>query len=60
MAKSLYEAKIEDRKKKNKNIITDMDYFYRDKEAELKAGNPNTIDMTPSVEKPKTIKSEDK
>lgn len=60
MAKSLYEAKIEDRKKKNKNIITDMDYFYRDKVAELKAGNPNTIDMTPSVEKPKTIKSEDK
>lgn len=60
MAKSLYEAKIEDRKKKNKNIITDMDYFYRDKEAELKAGNPNTIDMTPSVAKPKTIKTEDK
>lgn len=49
MAKSLYQAKVEDRQKKNKNIITDMDYFYRDKEAEAKRGNPNTIDMTPVV-----------
>lgn len=60
MAKSLYEAKLDERKKKNKNIITDMDYFFRDKAEELKRGNPNTIDMTPVVEKPKTIKAEDK
>lgn len=46
MAKSLYEAKVEKRKKLNPNIITDMDYMFRDKK------NPsdrvNTINMTPS------------
>ena len=47
--KSLHEAKLEERKKKNKNIITDMDYFFRDKEAEKAKGYPNTIDMTPPV-----------
>jgi hypothetical protein len=45
--KSLYEAKIEERQKKNKNIITDMDYYFRDKEEEAKNGYQNTIDMTP-------------
>ena len=45
--KSLHEHKQEERKKKNKNIITDMDYYFRDKEAEAKKGYPNTIDMTP-------------
>ena len=45
--KSLHEHKMEERKKKNKNIITDMDYFFRDKEAEKAKGYPNTINMTP-------------
>lgn len=45
--KSLHEQKVEERKKKNKNIITDMDYFFRDKEDEKKKGYPNTINMTP-------------
>jgi hypothetical protein len=45
--KSLYEAKIEERQKKNKNIITDMDYYFRDKEEEAKNGYKNTVDMTP-------------
>lgn len=57
--KSLHEAKLEDRKKKNKNIITDMDYYFRDKEAEAKNGNPNTINMSPEVKVSRT-KSADK
>ena len=52
--KSLYELKQEDFKAKNKNTISDADYYLRDKEEELKAGSPNTLDMTPPpVEKPK-------
>lgn len=45
--KSLYELKAEGLKKKNKNAITDADYFLRDKEEEAKAGYPNSLDMTP-------------
>lgn len=44
---SLYELKQEKFKQKNKNVITDADYFLRDKAQEAKEGNPNTIDMTP-------------
>lgn len=54
--KSLYELKQETHKKKNPNTITDADYYLRDKEAEAKAGYPNTIDMTP---KAKTTKKTD-
>lgn len=35
--------------KKNSNIITDSDYFLRDKEEEAKRGYPNTIDLTPKA-----------
>jgi hypothetical protein len=62
MAKSLYEIKQEELKKKNKNTITDADYFLRDKAEEAKQGYPNTIDMTPAPAKPArkvTAKSED-
>ena len=45
--KSLYELKQQEFKKKNKNTITDADYFLRDREEEAKAGYPNSIDMTP-------------
>lgn len=45
--KSLYELKQEQFKKKNKNVITDADYFLRDKKKEALEGSPNTIDMTP-------------
>ena len=44
---SLYELKQEKFKQKNKNVITDADYFLRDKAQEAQEGNPNTIDMTP-------------
>lgn len=50
MAKTLYEIKLEQRKKKSKKdtLITDMDYVLRDKEEERKKGNnKNWIDMTP-------------
>ena len=47
MAKTLYEAKLEKVKKKNNNIITDMDYVFRDKAKEAEKGYPNTLDMTP-------------
>ena len=46
MAKSLYEVKMDERKKSKPNLITDADYFLRDKEKEAKLGNPNTIDIT--------------
>jgi len=49
---SLYELKQAEFKRKNKNTITDADYFLRDKEEEAKRGYPNSIDMTP-VEEPK-------
>jgi hypothetical protein len=50
--KSLYELKAEGLKKKNKNAITDADYFLRDKEEEAKAGYPNSLDMTPAPAAP--------
>ena len=34
MAKSLYEVKMDERKKSKPNLITDADYFLRDKEKE--------------------------
>lgn len=55
--KSLYELKMEAKKKKNSNMITDSDYFLRDKEEEARNGSVNTIDMTPVEVKPKvTVK----
>tara|TARA_R110000823_G_scaffold248421_5_gene372024 strand:- start:132 stop:320 length:189 start_codon:yes stop_codon:yes gene_type:complete len=53
--KSLYELKQEGYKKKNPNVITDADYYLRDKEQEAKKGYPNSIDMTPTVEAPKKV-----
>jgi hypothetical protein len=51
---SLYEVKQNELKKKNANVITDADYFLRDKELEAKNGFPNSIDLTPiAEEKPK-------
>jgi len=47
--KSLYELKQESLKKKNRNAITDADYYLRDKEEEAKRGYPNSLDMTPAV-----------
>ena len=47
--KSLYEAKIEERQKKNKNIITDMEYYFRANEEDAKKGYPNTINMSAPV-----------
>ena len=46
MAKSLYEVKMDERKKSKPNLITDADYFLRDKEKEAELGYPNTIDIT--------------
>jgi len=46
---SLYELKQTELKKKNANVITDADYYLRDKELEAKNGYPNTLDMTPQV-----------
>ena len=46
MAKSLYEVKMDERKKSKPNLITDADYFLRDKKKEAELGNPNTIDIT--------------
>ena len=54
MAKSLYEIKQQELKKKNKNTITDADYFLRDKTQEAKEGYPNTINMTPAEEPKRT------
>lgn len=51
-AKSHYELKQEALKKKNANVITDADYFLRDKEEEKAKGSPNTINMTPEAPKP--------
>lgn len=44
--KSLHQLKMEDTKKNKPNILTDSDYFLRDKEAERLAGYPNTLDIT--------------
>ena len=55
--KSLYELKQENNKKKNPNVITDADYFLRDKAEEIKNGNPNTIDMTPAPVAKETVKA---
>lgn len=49
--KSLYELKQENFKKKNANAVTDADYFLRDKDEEAKKGYPNSIDITPVVDK---------
>ena len=46
MAKSLHEVKIDERKQTKPNLITDSDYFLRDKEKEKEMGYPNTIDIT--------------
>ena len=46
MAKSLYEVKMDERKKSKPNLITDADYFLRDKEKEAELGYPNTINIT--------------
>lgn len=46
MAKSLYEVKMDERKKSKPNLITDADYFLRDKVKEAEIGYPNTIDIT--------------
>ena len=46
MAKSLYEVKMDERKKSKPNLITDADYFLRDKAKEAELGYPNTIDIT--------------
>ena len=48
MSKSLYEVKLEKKKAKNENIISDMDYVLRDKKEEKKKGNPNTICLNSS------------
>lgn len=44
--KSLHEVKTEERKTSNPNMLTDSDYYLRDKEAESQNGYPNTIDIT--------------
>lgn len=44
--KSLHEVKTEERKTSNPNMLTDSDYYLRDKEAEARNGYPNTIDIT--------------
>lgn len=46
MAKSLHEVKIDERKQSKPNMLTDSDYFLRDKEKEKEMGYPNTIDIT--------------
>lgn len=46
MAKSLHEVKNDERKQNKPNLITDSDYFLRDKEKEKELGYPNTIDIT--------------
>lgn len=44
--KSLHQLKMEDTKKNKPNMLTDSDYFLRDKEAERLKGYPNTVDIT--------------
>lgn len=46
MVKSLHEVKIDERKQSKPNLLTDSDYFLRDKEKEKELGYPNTIDIT--------------
>lgn len=46
MAKSLHELKIDERKQNKPNLITDSDYYLRDKEKEKELGYPNTFDIT--------------
>lgn len=46
MTKSLHEVKIDERKQSKPNLLTDSDYFLRDKEKEKALGYPNTIDIT--------------
>lgn len=44
--KSLHQLKMEDTKKNKPNMLTDSDYYLRDKEAERIEGYPNTLDIT--------------
>lgn len=44
--KSLHQLKMEDTRKNKPNMLTDSDYFLRDKEAERFGGYPNTVDIT--------------
>ena len=44
--KSLHQLKMEDTKKNKPNMLTDSDYYLRDKEAERLEGYPNTVDIT--------------
>lgn len=44
--KSLHQLKMEDTKKNKPNMLTDSDYYLRDKQSEALAGNPNTVDIT--------------
>lgn len=44
---SHYEIKQNEFKRKNKNTLTDADYYLRDKEEEALRGYPNSHDMTP-------------
>lgn len=50
--KSLYEAQADTRAKSKKNVITDMDYYFREKNAQ--DYSKNTIDMTPPAPKGKS------
>ena len=45
--KSLYQLKKEEQSKDKTEIITDADYFLRDKKEEAKNGYPNSLDVTP-------------
>ena len=53
--KTLHEMKQEKFRRQNPNTITDSDYRLRDKEAEAKNGNPNTI-VIAAPEAPKKAK----
>ena len=44
--KSLHQLKMEDTKKNKPNMLTDSDYYLRDKDAEKLEGYPNTVDIT--------------
>ena len=48
MGKSLYEVKQKRANRKNKNTITDADYFLREKTPE--DITKNTINMTPTID----------
>ena len=54
--KSLYELKMDEKKKKNSNMVTDSDYYLRDKSDEKDA--LNVIDMTPVAKAKPRAKAE--